>query len=130
MPPSLPPSLPPLLPPSLPPLPPSQAADPDGTVKSFKKSRKPTVGVEFAVAYVPHPNGSRIKAQIWDTAGQERYRAITASHYRRAAGALLVYDVTKRETFKNAKESWLKELQGAGGEDTLTDCTMLVGNKG
>ena len=35
----------------------------------------------------------------------------------------------KRETFKNAKESWLKELQGAGGEQTLTDCTMLVGNK-
>ena len=29
--------------------------------------RKPTVGIEFAVAYVPHPNGSRIKAQIWDT---------------------------------------------------------------
>ena len=67
----------------------------DGSVKSYSQRRKPTVGVEFATKIVAHPNGSRIKAQIWDTAGQERYRAITSSHYRRAAGALLCYDVTK-----------------------------------
>lgn len=102
----------------------------DGSVASFKKNRKPTVGVEFATSIVKHPNGSRIKAQIWDTAGQERYRAITSSHYRRAAGALLVYDVADRKTFENGKNVWLQELQMTAEEDsTLRTCTMLVGNK-
>merc|ERR1711865_615522 len=97
---------------------------------TFHAMRKPTIGVEFGTRIVEHPSGVRIKAQIWDTAGQERYRAITSSHYRRAAGALLVYDVTKKETFKNAKESWLKELMETADEDgTLKSCTMLVGNK-
>lgn len=102
----------------------------DGAAATFKKARKPTVGVEFATAIVSHPNGARIKAQIWDTAGQERYRAITSSHYRRAAGALLVYDVSDRKSFENAKNSWLVELQEtADDESTLKQCTMLVGNK-
>lgn len=39
----------------------------DGSAATFKKARKPTVGVEFATAIVSHPNGARIKAQIWDT---------------------------------------------------------------
>ena len=63
-------------------------------------------------------------------AGQERYRAITSSHYRRAAGALLVYDVRDKKSFENAKNSWLVELQEtADDESTLKQCTMLVGNK-
>ena len=44
--------------------------------------------------------------QIWDTAGQERYRAITTAYYRGALGALLVYDITKRESFENC-EKWV-----------------------
>ena len=64
------------------------------------------------------------------TAGQERYRAITSSHYRRAAGALLCYDVSDKKSFENAKNSWLVELQEtADDESTLKQCTMLVGNK-
>mmetsp|Transcript_28702 Transcript_28702/g.37634 ORF Transcript_28702/g.37634 Transcript_28702/m.37634 type:complete len:227 (-) Transcript_28702:366-1046(-) len=101
-----------------------------GTVASFNENRKPTVGVEFATWIVKHPNGDRIKAQIWDTAGQERYHAITKSHYRRAAGAMLVYDVTSRASFENAKNMWLKELrESADSESNLLDCTILVGNK-
>jgi small GTP-binding protein len=41
-------------------------------------------------------DGATVKAQLWDTAGQEKYRAITVAHYRKALGALIVYDVTKR----------------------------------
>ncbi|OQR86930.1 hypothetical protein ACHHYP_09736 [Achlya hypogyna] len=92
--------------------------------------RKPTIGVEFGTKIVTHPNGKRIKAQIWDTAGQERYRAITSSHYRRAAGALVVYDVSSRSTFDNAQSHWLKELRNsADSNSTLLSCLMLVGNK-
>lgn len=47
-----------------------------------------------------------LKLQIWDTAGQESFRSITRSYYRGASGALLVYDVTRRETFMHL-QSWL-----------------------
>ena len=78
--------------------------------KTFSNACKPTVGVEFATKIVTHPNGTRIKAQLWDTAGQERYRAITKSHYRRAAGALLVFDVTSKSSFASLPR-WIDMLR-------------------
>lgn len=68
----------------------------------------------------------KIKARIWDTAGQERYRAITRSHYRRADGALLVYDVADPDSFEKLGE-WLKTLQETA-EDSLK-CIMVIENK-
>lgn len=38
---------------------------------------------------------SAVKLQLWDTTGQEKFRSVTRNYYRGAAGALLVYDVTK-----------------------------------
>merc|ERR1711988_1706786 len=67
----------------------------------------------------------QIKLQIWDTAGQESFRSITRSYYRGAAGALLVYDITRRETF-NHLSSWLDDArQHANSNMTI----MLIGNK-
>lgn len=66
-----------------------------------------------------------IKAQIWDTAGQERYRAITSAYYRGAVGALLVYDVSKHQTYENVQR-WLKELRDHADANIVI---MLVGNK-
>jgi len=67
----------------------------------------------------------QIKLQIWDTAGQESFRSITRSYYRGAAGALLVYDITRRETFTHLT-SWLEESrQHASPNMTI----MLIGNK-
>lgn len=59
------------------------------------------------------------------TAGQERYRAITSAYYRGAVGALLVYDITKPQTFVNS-ERWLRELREHADDDIVI---MLVGNK-
>jgi len=96
---------------------------------SFSQACKPTVGVEFATKIIVHPNGTRIKAQIWDTAGQERYRAITTSHYRRAAGALLVYDVSSKNTFKSLRR-WVDLLRdNADSTSNLLDNVSVVGNK-
>lgn len=69
--------------------------------------------------------GKTIKAQIWDTAGQERYRAITSAYYRGAVGALLVYDITKRQTFENVNR-WLRELRDHADSNIVI---MLAGNK-
>jgi len=92
---------------------------------TLPKAPTATIGVEFATRTVPLAVGGTVKAQIWDTAGQERYRAITSSHYRRAVGALLVYDVTKQATFQNCVK-WMEELRQNAEPDIVI---MLVGNK-
>jgi len=92
---------------------------------SLPKAPTATIGVEFATRTVPLAVGGVVKAQIWDTAGQERYRAITSAHYRRAVGALLVYDVTKQSTFQNCQK-WMEELRQNAEPDVVI---MLVGNK-
>lgn len=69
--------------------------------------------------------GKTVKAQIWDTAGQERYRAITSAYYRGAVGALLVYDITKRQTFDNVQR-WLRELREHADSNIVI---MMTGNK-
>lgn len=92
---------------------------------TLPKAPTATIGVEFATRTIPLAVGGTVKAQIWDTAGQERYRAITSSHYRRAVGALLVYDVTRNATFQNCLK-WLEELRQNADPNIII---MLVGNK-
>jgi Rab family protein len=92
---------------------------------TLPKAPTATIGVEFATRTVPLAVGGTVKAQIWDTAGQERYRAITSAHYRRAVGALLVYDITKQSTFQNCLK-WMEELRQNAEPDIVI---MLVGNK-
>merc|ERR550539_139694 len=67
----------------------------------------------------------KVKLQIWDTAGQESFRSITRSYYRGAAGALLVYDITRRETFGHLTR-WLEEARQNGNRNMTI---MLIGNK-
>ena len=68
-----------------------------------------TIGVEFGTR-VCEVNGKVIKLQIWDTAGQERFRAVTRSYYRGAAGAIMVYDITRRSSF-NHLSTWLADAR-------------------
>lgn len=90
----------------------------------FSLDSKATIGVEFQTRTLLLQHKS-IKAQIWDTAGQERYRAVTSAYYRGAVGALLVYDITKRQTFEHIPR-WLEELRGHADKNIVI---MLVGNK-
>ena len=54
--------------------------------------------------------GEIMKFQIWDTAGQEKYRSIVKKYYTGCVGAILVYDITNRETFNEIMEYWYKEI--------------------
>jgi len=83
-----------------------------------------TIGVEFGARMITL-DGKQIKLQIWDTAGQESFRSITRSYYRGAAGALLVYDITRRETF-NHLASWLDDARTHSNSNMTI---MLIGNK-
>lgn len=44
-----------------------------------------------------------------DTAGQERFNSITSAYYRGAKGIVLVYDITKLETFDDLPK-WMKMI--------------------
>ena len=83
-----------------------------------------TIGVDFGSRII-ELEGERVKLQIWDTAGQESFRSIARSYYRDAAGALLVFDVTRRETFAHL-ERWLQETKQFASQQI---CITLVGNK-
>ncbi|KAL6720203.1 hypothetical protein ACLMJK_002124 [Lecanora helva] len=109
-----------------------------------------TIGVEFGSRIVPVgppanstlsasasatsglPNGGssdqvqkKMKLSLWDTAGQETYKSITRSYFRGASGALLVFDITRRDTFEHAT-SWLHDLRQIAEEGIVV---ILVGNK-
>ncbi|XAR54338.1 hypothetical protein NMG60_11029417 [Bertholletia excelsa] len=90
----------------------------------FSLDSKATIGVEFQTKTLVIDHKT-VKAQIWDTAGQERYRAVTSAYYRGAVGAMLVYDMTKRQSFDHIAR-WLEELRGHADKNIVI---MLVGNK-
>ena len=93
--------------------------------KEFPESPLPTIAIEFATKIIKIKEGGYVKAQIWDTAGQEKYKSITSHHYRKAVGALLVYDVTRRITFENCIK-WYNELRNYTDKNCII---CLVGNK-
>lgn len=66
-----------------------------------------------------------VSIAIWDTAGQERFHPLGPIYYRDANGALLVYDITDKESFTKVK-NWMKELRKIVGNDILV---CIVGNK-
>lgn len=92
--------------------------------RRFSSVHDLTIGVDFGSRIVDI-GGEKIKLQIWDTAGQESFRSIARSYYRDAAGALLVFDVTRRETF-NHLGRWLDEARQFASPNI---CITLVGNK-
>lgn len=91
---------------------------------TFSRDTKATVGVEFMCQNFII-NKKVFKIELWDTAGQERYKAITAAYYRGAKGAMIVYDVTAKDTFDNV-DKWYNELKTKGSQDINI---IMIGNK-
>ena len=94
------------------------------TDNKFRNQHELTIGVEFGAKTISI-NGKSVKIQIWDTAGQEAFQAITRTYYKGAIGALLVYDITRKETFIHVTK-WLEEVRNNSSK-TIT--VILIGNK-
>lgn len=97
------------------------------TDDSFDEHIQSTIGVDFKVKHLDVQD-KRVKLTIWDTAGQERFRTLTSSYYRGAHGVVLVYDVTRTDTFENLQQ-WLKEVQLYSPNNGEAVVKLLVGNK-
>jgi len=91
---------------------------------SFTTSFITTIGIDFKIRTIDL-DGKRVKLQIWDTAGQERFRTICTAYYRGAMGILLVYDITKQESFNNIT-NWMKNIEQHASDNVNK---LLVGNK-
>ena len=84
-----------------------------------------TVGIDFKVKTILSKNNKRIKLQIWDTAGQEKFNSITTAYYRNARGAIIMYDVTREDTFEHLRK-WFSLVSQFGRGDVEV---AIVGNK-
>ena len=76
----------------------------------FTEFQEPTIGAAFLAKDLTTEDGNNIKLEIWDTAGQERYRSLAPMYYRGAVAAIVVYDISRKETLIGAK-SWISELK-------------------
>ena len=88
----------------------------------FDRNTKATIGMELGNKSFKI-NNDTVNCQIWDTAGQERYRSMTKAYYQGALGALIVYDITRRNTFENV-ENWLSDLKKCA--DNKVSIILLV----
>ena len=90
----------------------------------FKPEYQLTIGVEFGAKNITISNKT-YRIQIWDTAGQENFRSITRAYYKNSACALVVYDITNRESFDNVS-TWIEDCRN---QSPQTIFMVLVGNK-
>jgi small GTP-binding protein len=96
------------------------------TDDKFQETFMTTIGVDFKTKFITVDN-TPVKLQIWDTAGQEKFRSITKAYYRGAHGILVVYDVSRRDTF-NQTRVWIDSIRDSSADSNPID-VILVGNK-
>jgi Ras-related protein Rab-8A len=90
----------------------------------FPTSHIQTLGIDFKVK-VQTIEGETYRVQVWDTAGQERFRKLTTAYYKNAKGIILVYDVTRKESFEMVS-FWMAEISKHAAEGVLK---VLVANQ-
>ena len=80
---------------------------------TFENNIMSTTGASYAGKTMAFEEfgGQCIKFEIWDTAGQEKYRSLTKIFYKDAAVAILVYDITRKESYEELKNYWYNQLK-------------------
>ena len=79
---------------------------------TFKSQLMSTPGANFVTKMIiMEDDNQSIKFEIWDTAGQEMYRSLAKVFYKNAAVCVLVYDITRKKSFEELKNYWLKEIK-------------------
>lgn len=90
----------------------------------FHEYQESTIGAAFLTQTLCLDDAV-IKFEIWDTAGQERYHSLAPMYYRGAQAAIVMYDITNKESFGRA-QSWIAELQKQASPNIVI---ALAGNK-
>jgi small GTP-binding protein len=90
---------------------------------AFKSSYKATIGTDIFHKIV-NTRGQRIGLLIYDSGGQERFRALVERYFMGAIAALLVYDITNRESFENLP-TWSRQVDRHANQAMR----IVIGNK-
>jgi Ras-related protein Rab-5C len=93
---------------------------------TFSQLVMTSTGSSFVTKNLDVDEKNKVKFQIWDTAGQEKYRSLAKIFYQSASVAILVYDITTRNSFDGIKDYWSKEILANSPEDIII---ALVANK-
>jgi Ras-related protein Rab-11A len=95
--------------------------------QSFSEDYKPTLGANIIRkdVFVDKINAS-VRLIMWDLAGQEKYNVIRSMYFQGCVGALLVYDVTRANTFETIDSKWLKDFNKYVKKEGTY---ILIGNK-
>lgn len=88
----------------------------------FQEEQTATTGGTFSTRTIKCSDGRILKFEIWDTAGEERYRSITKMFYKDANAAILVYDITRKDSFEELQNYWVSQL----GEESSSDSLILA----
>jgi Ras-related protein Rab-6A len=91
---------------------------------TFDNNYLATIGIDF-LSKTLHVNDRTIRLQLWDTAGQERFRSLIPSYIRDSSVAIIVYDITNRDSFTNLNK-WYDDVRNERGSEVII---VIVGNK-
>ncbi|MHA1331592.1 MAG: Rab family GTPase [Candidatus Hodarchaeales archaeon] len=97
--------------------------------KQFSSGYVMTIGADFAVkkTRIETPQGPKdVKFQIWDLAGQPRFNSVRELYYKGSHGGLLIFDITRRDSFTNLR-IWVNELYTNSGRGKMP--ITVLGNK-
>eukprot|EP00695_Tsukubamonas_globosa_P000370 TRINITY_DN1270_c0_g1_i1.p1 TRINITY_DN1270_c0_g1~~TRINITY_DN1270_c0_g1_i1.p1 ORF type:complete len:206 (-),score=34.62 TRINITY_DN1270_c0_g1_i1:80-697(-) len=83
-----------------------------------------TIGIDF-LSKTMYLDDRTVRLQLWDTAGQERFRSLIPSYIRDSSVAVIVYDITNRQSFSNITK-WYEDVRAERGTNVII---VLVGNK-
>ena len=79
---------------------------------TFESKLMPTSGAKcFVKTLIMEDDNQAIKFEIWDTGGKEKFRSLAKVFYKNAAVCVLVYDVTRKSSFEELKQYWIKEIK-------------------
>ncbi|QSL65641.1 hypothetical protein MERGE_002954 [Pneumocystis wakefieldiae] len=91
---------------------------------TFDNTYQATIGIDF-LSKTMYLEDKTVRLQLWDTAGQERFRSLIPSYIRDSSVAVVVYDITNRNSFSSIKD-WINDIISERGNDVII---VIVGNK-
>ncbi len=94
--------------------------------QNFQEDIQSSTGGTFSSKTFIYGNNKLLKFEIWDTAGQERYRSLTTMFYKEANAAVLVYDITRIDSFEEIKAYWSKQIKESAPDNIIL---VLCANK-
>ena len=88
---------------------------------TFENNIMSTTGASYAgkTMVFEELDGKCVKFEIWDTAGQEKYRSLTKIFYKDARIAILVYDITRKDSFEELKNYWYAQLKESSPDNII-----------